>query len=291
MNVHLVDGTYELFRHYFAVPSRTDAEGNEVGALRGVLSSVLSMIEDGATHVAVATDHVVESFRNELWSGYKSGEGLEPDLWNQFHPLEDALRAMGVVVWPMVDLEADDGLAAGATQAAKDPAVDTVFVCTPDKDLSQVVSGTRVVQFDRRKREVRNEDGVWEKFGVGPKSIPDYLALVGDTADGFPGLKGWGARSTATVLAHYHHLENIPLDVAEWDVTVRGAAGLCERLRDGFEEAMLFRRLATLKTEALLFDSVAELKWQGPEPRFEALAQNLGAPGLWDRAKRLAPTG
>ena len=212
MHVHLVDGTYELFRHYYALPSRLDADGEEVGGLVGVLTSVASMIREGATHIGVATDHVIESFRNDLYPGYKTGEGIEPALWRQFHPLEDALRAMGVVVWAMVDQEADDALAAAAHRAANDKRVERVFICTPDKDLAQCVRGDRVVQLDRRNRALRNEAGVREKFGVGPASIPDYLALVGDAADGFPGVPGWGAKSAAAVLARYEHLEAIPMD-------------------------------------------------------------------------------
>lgn len=288
MNIHLVDGTYELFRHYFAVPSRLDQEGREVGGLRGVLSSILNLIENGATHIAVATDHVVESFRNELWSGYKSGEGMEEELWLQFHPLEDALRAMGVVVWPMVDVEADDGLASGATQAALDGRVDQVFICTPDKDLSQCVSGTRVVQFDRRKREVRDQTGVEERFGVPPETIPDYLALVGDSADGFPGVPGWGTKSTALVLQRYGSLDHIPADVDAWDIKVRGAQRLSENFNQHRDHAFLFRTLATLRTDLRLFDNIDELKWKQPEPHFETLAASLGAPGLWTRATKLA---
>lgn len=288
MKIHLVDGTYELFRHYFAVPSRSDQEGNEVGGLRGVLSSILNLIDDGASHVAVATDHVVESFRNDLWPAYKTGVGMEEELWCQFHPLEDALRAMGIVVWPMVEVEADDGLASGAAQAAADPQVDQVLICTPDKDLAQCVSGTRVVQFDRRKRELRDQAGVEARFGVAPDSIPDYLALVGDAADGFPGVPGWGAKSTALVLKRYGNLDHIPADATEWDVTVRGAKRLSESLNQHREDAHLFRTLATLRTNLRLFDHVDELRWKQPEPRFEALAAYLGAPGLWTRAVKLS---
>src|SRR3984885_3147736 len=207
MKVHLVDGTYELFRHFFGAPPHTNAAGEEVAAVRGVLGSVLQMLGDGATHVGVATDHVIESFRNELWPGYKTGEGVDPDLWSQAWPLEEALVALGVVVWPMVDLEADDALASAAAVAGDDAAVEQVVICTPDKDLGQCVSGTRIVQLDRRKDLVVDEAGVAAKFGVGPASIPDYLALVGDSADGFPGLAGWGAKSAATVLARWVHLE------------------------------------------------------------------------------------
>ena len=210
MNVHLIDGTSELFRHFYALPSRLDTEGKEVGALVGVVRSVASMIRDGATHVGVATDHTVESFRNAMYEGYKTGEGIDPDLWGQFHPLEDVLRAIGVVVWPMIDQEADDGLAAAAVKAGADTAVERVFICTPDKDLAQCVRGDSIVQLDRRRGITRNERGVQEKFGVLPGSIPDYLGLVGDAADGFPGVPKWGAKSAASILAHYRKLEKIP---------------------------------------------------------------------------------
>ena len=288
MNVHLVDGTYELFRHYFAVPSVKDAGGREVGAVRGVLSSMLSLLGDGATHVAVATDHVVESFRNELWHGYKTGEGIDPELLGQFHPLEDALRAMGVVVLAMVELEADDALASGAAIAAADPRVERVLLCTPDKDLAQAVVGTRVVQFDRRARAMRDERGVIDKFGVPPASIPDYLALTGDTADGYPGLPGWGARSAATVLAAYEHLERIPPRAEDWSVTLRGAGKLAATLREYRPQAFLFRQLATLRTDAPVFASVDELRWTGPGPDFAEVAAALGSSSLHARAMAIA---
>ena len=290
MRVHLVDGTYELFRHYHALPSAKDSAGREVGAVRGVVASVLGMLQAGATHVGVATDHVVESFRNGLWPGYKTGEGLEPDLWAQFHPLEEALRALGVVVWPMVELEADDGLASAARLAARDSRVEQVLICTPDKDLSQCVVGQRVVQFDRRKREIRDDAGVRARFGVGPGSIPDYLALVGDAADGFPGISGWGPRSAATILARFEKLERIPADPAEWGVALRGTARLAATLEAGREEALLFRTLATLREDAPLFDSVDRLQWHGPGPGFEALCLSWNAPDLWDRARRTKPS-
>ena len=216
MDVHLIDGTYELFRHFYAVPSARDKHGREVGAVRGVLSSVLGMINGGATHVGVATDHVIESFRNRLWPGYKTGEGIDPALLSQFPLLEDALAAFGVVVWPMVEFEADDALAAAAARRRCDPRVTRVVICTPDKDLAQSVRGTRVVQLNRRARTIRDEAGVVAKFGVPPASIPDYLALVGDAADGYPGLPGWGAKSTAAVLARFGHLEAIPADWRKW---------------------------------------------------------------------------
>ncbi len=287
MNIHLVDGTYELFRHYYAVPSRLDADGDEVGALVGVLNSIAAMLRDGATHVGVATDHVVESFRNAMYDGYKTGEGVEPALWRQFHPLEAALRAMGVVVWAMVEEEADDGLAAAAARAQTDPRVKRIFICTPDKDLAQCVRGDFVVQFDRRRGAIRNEDGVHEKFGVGPLSIPDYLGLVGDASDGFPGVPRWGAKSASAVLARYEHLEAIPRDPAQWEVPIRGAVALATSLREHEADARLFRDIATLRTDAPVFESVDELAWRGPTDSFAALCGKLGVPDLAETVSRL----
>jgi 5'-3' exonuclease len=258
-----------------------------VGAVRGVLSSILSMLGDGATHLAVATDHEIESFRNELWRGYKTGEGIEPELHAQFHPLEEALAAMGIVVMPMMQFEADDGLAAGAARAAADQRVERVFICTPDKDLSQAVVGTRVVQFDRRARVVRDAAGVVEKFGVPPESIPDYLALSGDSADGYPGLPGWGAKSTVAVLAEYGHLEQIPSDSQDWSVRVRGAARLASVFAEYRPQAFLFRELATLRTDAPSFESVDDLRWHGPRSDFEDVAARLGQTSLFKRAKAI----
>jgi len=288
MKVYLIDGTYELFRHHFGAPSQVDADGAERGAVVGVLGSLLGMIESGTTHLGVATDHVVESFRNDLWPGYKTGEGLEPELWDQFHPMEDALRAMGLMVWAMEELEADDGLASAAALAAADASVEQVVICTPDKDLSQCVFGDRIVQLDRRKRELRNEAGVQEKFGVLPASIPDWLALVGDSADGFPGVKGWGAKSSAAVLARYHHLEGIPKSHEEWDIQVRGSARLAANLAEAWDDALLFRKLATLRADAPLFAEVDELRWRGPTSGFEAVCAHMGVPRLWERARRAA---
>jgi 5'-3' exonuclease len=288
MDVHLIDGTYELFRHFYALPSRLDADGEEVGGLLGVVASVISMIRDGATHLGVATDHVAESFRNDMYDGYKTGDGIDPDLWRQFHPLEDALRALGVVVWPMVDQEADDGLAAAASRASAAPRVNRVLICTPDKDLAQCVRGDSIVQLDRRRGITRNAHGVREKFGVGAKSIPDYLALVGDAADGFPGVPRWGAKSAAGVLATYDHLEAIPKEESEWRLRIRGAAGLATSLRDHWEDALLFRDLATLRTDADVFGEIDELRWRGPTAGFKAFCERLGAPELADRATRLA---
>lgn len=288
MRVHLIDGTYELFRHFYGRPGAADRDGREMGAVIGVLGSLLAMIQDGSTHLGVATDHVIESFRNDLWAGYKRGDGIEPALLAQFHPLEDGLRALGVAVWPMVELEADDGLASAARLAAADPRVSQVLICTPDKDLGQCVAGTRVVQFDRRAREVRDAAGVEAKFGVPPASIPDYLALVGDAADGFPGVPGWGAKSAAAVLSRYGRLEDIPPDPARWEVPVRGAARLSAALEADRERACLFRVLATLRADAPLFDDVETLRWTGPRPELRPLADRLGAPELWTRAVRLA---
>jgi 5'-3' exonuclease len=275
LQVHLIDGTYELFRHYYALPSSRDAKGHEVAAVRGVLASVLSMITAGATHIAVATDHVIESFRNKLWAGYKTSAGVERDLLAQFPLLEEALAAMGVVVWPMIEFEADDALAAGAALAAADPRVERIFICTPDKDLAQSVKGTRVVQLNRRTQAVIDEAGVIAKFGVPPSSIPDYLALVGDSADGYPGISGWGAKSSAAVLARYLHLEAIPEDARKWGVDVRNAGALAFTLQRDREQAFLFRALATLRTDVPLFRSVDELRWNGPTATFEKFAERL----------------
>jgi 5'-3' exonuclease len=261
-NVHLVDGTYELFRHYYALPSALDENGREVAAVRGVVASMRGLVRDGATHVAIATDHVIESFRNALWPGYKIGEGIDPLLRAQFPLLEEALAEAGFVVWPMIEFEADDALAAAAAAAAADPCVGRVIICTPDKDLAQCVRGTRVVQLDRRKGTTYDEDGVIAKFGVSPESIPDYLALVGDAADGFPGLPGWGAKSVAKVLARYRHLEAIPGDPREWDVTLTGSGKLADTLRRDRDRAFLFRTLATLRTDIELFADVESLRYR-----------------------------
>ena len=289
MNVFLVDGTYELFRHFYAVPRMTSVDGIEIGAVRGVVGSLLGLLEEEVTHIGVATDHVVESFRNELWPDYKTSEGLDPDVLGQFEPLEDALEALGLVVWKTVKYEADDALASAAVRAAADERVEQVFVCTPDKDLAQVVDGSRIVQFDRRSGTIRHEDGVREKFGIGPRSIPDYLALMGDSADGFPGVKGWGAKSAATVLARYSHLEDIPDDASSWkDVRVRGASRLAGALAGAREEAALFRDLATLRTTLPVFGEVDELRWKGPEPRFFDVCARFNAPGYYRRAQSAA---
>jgi 5'-3' exonuclease len=283
LDVYLVDGTYELFRHYYALPSARDVDGHEVGAVRGVLASVLGMIKGGAAHIAVATDHVIESFRNGLWPGYKTADGVEADLLAQFPVLEEVLSAAGIVVWPMVEFEADDALAAGAVAAARDARVERVVICTPDKDLAQCVRGTRIVQLNRRTRVTLDEPGVIQKFGVPPVSIPDYLALVGDTADGYPGLKGWGAKSSAAVLAKFLHLESIPSDSREWHVNAANAGALADTLVRERERALLFRTLATLRTDIKLFDNVEQLRWNGPTPAFAALAARLDAAVTEDR--------
>ena len=275
MEVHLVDGTYELFRHYYALPSARDTEGREVAAVRGVLASVLGMIKEGATHLAVATDHVIESFRNGLWPEYKTSEGIEPELLAQFPVLEEVLMAAGVVIWPMVEFEADDAMAAGAFASARDQRVERVILCTPDKDLAQCVSGTRIVQFNRRTRTILDEVAIVEKFGVSPGSIPDYLALVGDSADGYPGLPGWGAKSTSAVLRKFLHLESIPKDCREWHVNATNASALADTLCREFDRALLFRTLATLRSDIDLFANVDELKWKGPNPEFDEIAARL----------------
>jgi len=289
MDVHLIDGTYELFRHYYAVPPARDSDGREVGAVRGVIASVLGMIQQGATHIGVATDHVIESFRNELWRGYKTSAGVERDLLAQFQLLEDAFTAMGVLVWPMVEFEADDALASAAVIATRDSRVGQVIVCTPDKDLGQCVQGSRVVQLNRRTREIRDEAGVIAKFGVPPASIPDYLALVGDSADGYPGLQGWGAKSTAAVLAKFGHIESIPADPRDWHVNASSAGTLAATLNRDRELALLFRTLATLRTDLPLFDSVDELQWTGPTPAFDTLGAKLNAAVVENKPRQDKP--
>jgi len=283
MDVHLVDGTYELFRHFFAVPAAADINGHEIGAVRGVLTSVLSMIERGATHIGVATDHVVESFRNDLYPGYKTSEGVAPALLSQFPVLEEALEAMGVVVWPMVEYEADDALASAAAKAAQDNRVRQVLICTPDKDLSQCVVGTRVVQLDRRRQILRDETGIVAKFGVSPQSIPDYLAVVGDSADGFPGLAGWGEKAAALVLSQYPHLEDIPKDWQAWHSSIKKARSLSESLFNAWNDALLFRTLATLRLDVSVFDTVEDLRWAGPRPNFEEHCQRMKSSDLLRR--------
>jgi 5'-3' exonuclease len=272
MIIHLIDGTYELFRHFYGARRFTKGEDKPFGAVTGVLHTVLGLIESGATHVGVATDHVIESFRNDLWPGYKTGEGIEPALWAQFHPLEDALVAMGVAVWPMVELEADDGLASAARIASEHENVEKVCIWTPDKDLAQCVRGDRVVQVDSRKKTIRNEEGVREKFGVEPALIPDYLALVGDSADGYPGIAGIGGVTAARLLRKHGPIEDFPADV----------------LGEQQPAALLFKRLATLRTDAELFDDVDEIRWPGPTPAFEAWSSRTGETRVLERSLRAA---
>jgi 5'-3' exonuclease len=272
MIVHLIDGTYELFRCFYGA-RRFHKTDPPYGAVTGVLGTVVQMLEQGATHIAVATDYVIESFRNDLWPGYKTGDGIERALWAQFRPLEDALRAMGVVVWPMVELEADDGLASGAYLAARDPRVQKVSIWTPDKDLAQCVTGDRVVQVDRKSGQVRDEQGVHDKFGVVPKFIPDYLALVGDAADGYPGIARIGAKSAARLIAQHGAIESFPASV------------LTDENR---EHALLFKTLATLRTDAPLFDDPDELRWRGPSPDLGRIAETMGQPRLVKRVEKVA---
>ncbi len=285
MNVYLIDGTYELFRHFFAVPAAADVNGQEIGAVRGVLNSVLSMIERGATHIGVATDHVVESFRNDLYPGYKTSAGVPPELLSQFPVLEEALEAMGVVVWPMVYYEADDALASAASKAAQDNRVRQVIICTPDKDLSQCIVGTRIVQLDRRRDILRDEAGVVTKFGVKPQSIPDYLAVVGDSADGFPGLPGWGQKAAALTLSQYPHLEDIPKDWREWPPSIRNARRLSTSLLNFWDDALLFRILATLRLDVPVFNTVDDLRWKGTHPNFEEQCLRMKSPDLLGRGR------
>jgi 5'-3' exonuclease len=277
MNIHLVDGTYELFRNYYGAPPKK-ANGREVGASVGLLRSLIALLaQPGVTHVAYAFDHVIESFRNELYAGYKTGEGMDPDLWSQFQLAEDVVAAAGVTVWSMIEFEADDALAAGAARWANDPAVEQIFICSPDKDLMQMVGG-KVVSWDRRRDIILNADGVLAKFGVPPASIPDYLALVGDSADGYPGLQGWGAKSAAGVLSKFGHLESIPQKVSEWQIPGMGAgraANLSSSFDDNREAAFLYRTLATLRTDVPLPQTLADLEWKGALPQLKQLCAEL----------------
>jgi len=290
LDVYLVDGTYELFRHFYAMPLHSNERGEEVAATRGVLGSIAGMLESGVSHLGVATDHVIESFRNDLWPGYKTSEGVDPRLLAQFPLLEEALEAMGVVVWPMVELEADDALAGAASSLSRFSQVSRVYICTPDKDLAQCVLDDRVVQLDRRARHVRNEAGVREKFGVAPKSIPDYLALVGDNADGYPGLPGWGERSAAAVIGLYGHLEAVPRSALDWKVSVRGAERLAGILQESFKLALLFRDLATLRTKEPKIPTVRQIRWQGPGPTFATICKRLDDDQLANRVAEIAIT-
>ena len=289
MKVHLVDGTYELFRHYFGAPSHITSEGYEVGATRAVLASMLSLLEQGATHIGIATDHTITSFRNELYEGYKDGSDIDPDISGQFHILEDLLEAAGFIIFPMVEFEADDALASAAMRSTVDKRVDQVVICTPDKDLGQCLTPDhKIVQYDRRKKLEMNYEAIIEKFGVRPESIPDYLGLMGDTADGFPGLQGWGAKSSSNVLAVYNHIEHIPEDPEKWEVSVRGAKKLAATLNENQSLALLFRQIATLIYDAPTFGSIDELHWEGPGSDFVQIAEKLDATRLIERAERLA---
>ena len=291
MDIYLIDGTYELFRYFYAVPSARDANGHEVGAVKGVITSILGMINSGARYVGVATDHVIESFRNGMWPGYKTGAGIDPALLSQFGLLEDALTALGVVVWPMIEFEADDALASAASIASADSRVDRVVICTPDKDLGQCVRGTRVVQLIRRTRVILDESGIVAKFGVPPESIPDYLALVGDSSDGYPGLRGWGPKSAAAVLARFRHLEAIPEDARTWGVNANNAGALALTLARERERAYLFRDLATLRADIPLFTSIDALEWTGPTEAFPPLAARLDAAVQTERGSGLGTRG
>ena len=287
MQVHLVDGTYELFRYFYAVP-RHRVNGDEVGAARAVTRAILGMLEDGSTHLGVATDHVIESFRNDAFAGYKTGAGIDPELYGQFTLLERALGALGVAVWPMVEFEADDALATAAMRASDDTRVTRVLIATPDKDLAQCVVGDRVVQHDRRRELVRTEEDVIERFGVSPEVIPDYLALVGDAADGIPGIPGWGAKSAATVLAHYRAIEDIPASCDDWQVQVRGATRLAGTLAERLDEALLFRELTRLRRDVpILQGGVDDLRWSGPGADLHALCAELDAKDVPERMARL----
>ena len=291
MKVHLVDGTFELFRAFFGAPPARDAEGRPVGAVRGLLATLLSLLrEPGVTHVTCAFDHVIESFRNELFAGYKTGEGVDPDLLAQFQPAERATAALGILVWPMVEFETDDALATAAARLRDAPGVEQVVICSPDKDLSQCVIGSRVICRDRLRGLDRDEAGVVAKFGVPPASIPDWLALVGDSADGIPGLPGWGEKSAGAVLGRYGTLEAIPDDAARWDVAVRGRDRLAASLRERREEAALYRRLATLRTDVPLAEGLVDLEWRGAHRRdLEALCREIGYGELLARVPRWRP--
>ena len=288
MRIHLIDGTYELFRHFFGAPSHINSKGQEVGAVRAVASSMLSMVNQGATHIGIATDHVITSFRNELYDGYKDGSDLDPVILGQFNLLEEVLDSLGFMIFPMVDFEADDGLGAAARKAALNPDVEQVIICTPDKDLGQCLTqDEKIIQYDRRKELRITYETVIEKFGVSPESIPDYLGLVGDTADGFPGIKGWGAKSSATLLSHYHHIENIPNDHMEWAMQVRSSQKLSESLNTDYELALLFKLIATIDYEAPTFEKVSELKWNGPKDNYENILKSIDGDRILQRLDKM----
>jgi len=287
MRVHLVDGTYELFRSYFGAPPKRAPDGREVGATIGLLSSLLSLLtKSGATHVACAFDHVIESFRNGLYPGYKTGDGVDPDLLAQFPLAEEAVAALGCVVWPMVEFEADDALASGARRFQDAAGVDQIIICSPDKDLAQVVSGVQVVCWDRRRDIVYDEDGVVKKFGVRPHSIPDWLALVGDSADGYPGIPGWGSKSASSMLFRYEHLESFPEDHSQWGLPAARALRLAESLRSRREEALLYRQLATLRPDVPLQERLDDLEWRGARQPLNRLCRELGNSDLVGRVPR-----
>ncbi len=288
MRIHLIDGTYELFRHFFGAPSHINNNGQEVGAVRAVASSMLSMVNQGATHIGIATDHVITSFRNELYDGYKDGSDLDPVILGQFNLLEEVLDSLGFMIFPMVDFEADDGLGAAARKAILNPDVEQVIICTPDKDLGQCLTqDEKIIQYDRRKELRITYETVIEKFGVAPESIPDYLGLVGDTADGFPGIKGWGAKSSATLLAHYHHIENIPNDHTEWAMQVRSSQKLSETLNTDYELALLFKLIATIDYEAPTFETVNQLKWNGPKDNYENILKSIDGDRILQRLDKM----
>ncbi len=288
MRIHLIDGTYELFRHFFGAPSHINSKGQEVGAVRAVATSMLSMVNQGATHIGIATDHVITSFRNELYDGYKDGSDLDPVILGQFNLLEEVLDSLGFMIFPMVDFEADDGLGAAARKAALNPDVEQVIICTPDKDLGQCLTqDEKIIQYDRRKELRITYETVIEKFGVTPESIPDYLGLVGDTADGFPGIKGWGAKSSATLLSHYHHIENIPNDHMEWAMQVRSSQKLSESLNTYYELALLFKLIATIDYEAPTFETVSELKWNGPKDNYENILKSIDGDRILQRLDKM----
>ena len=288
MRIHLIDGTYELFRHFFGAPPHINSKGQEVGAVRAVASSMLSMVNQGATHIGIATDHVITSFRNELYDGYKDGSDLDPVILGQFNLLEEVLDSLGFMIFPMVDFEADDGLGAAARKAALNPDVEQVIICTPDKDLGQCLTqDEKIIQYDRRKELLITYETVIEKFGVAPESVPDYLGLVGDTADGFPGIKGWGAKSSATLLSHSHHIENIPNDHMEWAMQVRSSQKLSETLNTDYELALLFKLIATIDYEAPTFEKVSELKWNGPKDNYENILKSIDGDRILQRLDKM----